>query len=192
MSYLDVPTCDILEISELDKFLEEISDLTDSGLREGPAFPVSQDPSILCSHSPSLSDKPNHSELDEYSASASQHALQQAQNLKQPTKRSAAWTAKNRRAQQRFREKQKAAKTTLQQQLEGKQHCLHKLQQMRTEITADNRALEKLLDTQKMAIDILQGRHQAQNPNAGEAPCHMPHSELLLQDSAPAAENVSS
>ena len=54
-----------------------------------------------------------------------------------------------------------AAKTTLQQQLEGKQHCLHKLQQMRTEITADNRALEKLLDTQKMAIDILQGRHQA-------------------------------
>ena len=108
MSYLDVPTCDILEISELDKFLEEISDLTDSGLREGPAFPVSQDPSILCSHSPSLSDKPNHSELDEYSTSASQHELQQAQNLKQPTKRSAAWTAKNRRAQQRVREKQKA------------------------------------------------------------------------------------
>ena len=132
MSYLDAPACDLLEISDLDKFLEEISDLTESGWHGGQALPVSQASPDLCSQSLSLCDRPIQSQATEHSTSTSQHELQHSQNLKQPTKRSAAWTAKNRRAQQRFREKQKArasrsclcSYTTLTRKPQ-QQHCVY-------------------------------------------------------------------
>ncbi|DBB07219.1 TPA: hypothetical protein ACH3X1_011783 [Trebouxia sp. C0004] len=75
-------------------------------------------------------------------------------------KRSQAWCEKNRRAQQRFRERQKAHKLELQQQIAEKVAAAKGLQAEHAQLVARNSMLEKVLDTQQTSVNILQGNDQ--------------------------------
>ena len=95
----------------LDRFLDELAEITSpSDLSEGFALidtPVVPDLPGTCLPPPNLL---HQSQSDLCSASTQQPDQQQRHVLgRQPSRRSAAWTAKNRRGQQKFRDKQKVS-----------------------------------------------------------------------------------
>ncbi|KAL3160488.1 hypothetical protein ABBQ32_010799 [Trebouxia sp. C0010 RCD-2024] len=79
-------------------------------------------------------------------------------------KRSHAWSEKNRRAQQRFRDRQKAHKHELEQQIAEKQAAAEALQAEHAGLKGQHTMLAMLLDTQQSAVNILQEQEQVAVP----------------------------
>ena len=77
-----------------------------------------------------------------------------------PGKRSEAWTAKNRRAQKKFREKQKLNKGNMQQQLAEMTAQLQALETEHDQLTGKNAMLEKVLHVRQLQLEILQDQQQ--------------------------------
>lgn len=84
-------------------------------------------------------------------------------------KRSEAWKAKNRRAQQRFREKQKVTKDCMQQQLANMTAQLHALETEHDQLTGRNAVLEKVLQSHQLQLEILHDQQQTTQKAAAAA-----------------------
>ncbi|KAL3148944.1 hypothetical protein ABBQ32_001804 [Trebouxia sp. C0010 RCD-2024] len=84
-------------------------------------------------------------------------------------KRSEAWKAKNRRAQQRFREKQKVTKDCMQQQLAKVTAQLHALETEHNQLTGSNAVLEKVLQSHQLQLEILHDQQQTTQKAAAAA-----------------------
>ncbi|KAL0036049.1 hypothetical protein WJX77_012607 [Trebouxia sp. C0004] len=96
-----------------------------------------------------------------HSSSGSGIALSDGRPTASSNKRTEAWTAKNRRAQKKFREKQKANKNDMQQQLAEMTAQLNALQTEHNKLTGRNVVLEKVLHSRQRQLEILQDQRKA-------------------------------
>ncbi|DBA88711.1 TPA: hypothetical protein ACH3X2_004811 [Trebouxia sp. C0005] len=96
-----------------------------------------------------------------HSSSGSEVATRDSRPIASSNKRTEAWIAKNRRAQKKFREKQKANKNDMQQQLAEMTAQLHALQTEHNKLTGKNVVLEKVLRSRQSQLQILQDQRKA-------------------------------
>lgn len=82
-------------------------------------------------------------------------------------KRSEAWTLKNRRAQKKFREKQKVTKSQMQQQLADMTTQLQDLQMEHDKLTGRSAVLDKVLHSRQSQLTILQEQQKTMQKLSG-------------------------
>ncbi|DBB09422.1 TPA: hypothetical protein ACH3X3_007991 [Trebouxia sp. C0006] len=119
-----------------------------------------------------------------HSSSGSGIAISDSRPTASSNKRSEAWVAKNRRAQKKFREKQKANKNDMQQQLTEMIAQLNALQTEHNKLTGRTVVLEKVLHSRQSQLQILQEQRKATQEQSVSVPEQQP-SQLALPKPLP-------
>lgn len=100
-------------------------------------------------------------------------------------KRTEAWTAKNRRAQKKFREKAKVNKNNMQQQLADMTAQLNALEMEHNKLTGKNSVLEMVLSSRQAQLQILHEQQKAPQQQSKNMQQQQSQQNALLQQQQP-------